>query len=153
MNNQKGITLVELLVVITIMSFAIFVPMSLFNLSIKTEKDVRIENELQREARFVIEYITKHVRDGAFFEKEPTVGGDIFLKVENEDSTITSLLQYDSSANKVYLDPEYSSQIISQHIVEFTWDDTSNLLYLKFVLDNIDYEVSTEISKTRIRGI
>jgi len=63
MRNQRGVTLVELLLVIVIMG-AIFVPISMMlNISLKTEKEVSIKNDIQREARFIMEYMTEKMRD------------------------------------------------------------------------------------------
>ena len=63
MKNQRGVTLVELLVIIVIMG-AIFIPISMmFIYSLETEKEVSIKNDVQREARFIMEYVTEKMRD------------------------------------------------------------------------------------------
>ena len=55
MKNQRGVTLVELLVIIVIMG-AIFIPISMMLFySLETEKEVSINNDVQREARFIME--------------------------------------------------------------------------------------------------
>ena len=55
MKNERGITLVELLVTLAIMG-AIFIPISMMLLySLETEKEVSINNDVQREARFIME--------------------------------------------------------------------------------------------------
>jgi len=55
--------LVELLVVILIMG-AIFVPISMMlNLSLKTEREVSLKNDVQREARFIMEYMTEKMQN------------------------------------------------------------------------------------------
>ena len=59
MKNQNGVTLVELLVIITIMGI-IFVPISnMLLVSLKTEKEVSIKNDVQREARLIMEMLRK----------------------------------------------------------------------------------------------
>ena len=63
MKNQRGVTLVELLVVILVMG-VIFVPISnLVIISLKTEKEVSIKNDVQREARLIMEYATEKMRN------------------------------------------------------------------------------------------
>ena len=63
MKNQKGVTLVELLVIIVIMG-AVFVPISMMvNYSLETEKAVSAKNDVQREARFIMEYVTEKMRE------------------------------------------------------------------------------------------
>ena len=64
MKNQKGVTLVELLVTVLIMTVILSVITSLVNVALQSEREVTIKNELQREARFMIEQVTEKMRDG-----------------------------------------------------------------------------------------
>lgn len=64
MKNQKGVTLIELLIVILIMVSISSLAFYLFSYGTKMERAVAIENELQREARFIMETISNSVRDG-----------------------------------------------------------------------------------------
>lgn len=61
--NQKGVTLVEVLVTLLLMTLITPVIISLVNLSITTQKEVVINNGLQREARFIVEQVTDKVRN------------------------------------------------------------------------------------------
>jgi prepilin-type N-terminal cleavage/methylation domain-containing protein len=63
MNNQRGVTFVELLVVLLIMG-AVFTPITIMlNLSLKTESEVSIKNDVQHEARFIMEYVIGEMRN------------------------------------------------------------------------------------------
>lgn len=64
MRNQKGVTLIELLIVILIMVGISALAFSLFSYGTKMERTVAKDNELQREARFIMETISNTVRDG-----------------------------------------------------------------------------------------
>lgn len=62
--NQKGVTLIELLVTVLIMTFVLSVSISLVNIAVTSEREVAINNQLQREAKFIIEQVTVKMRDG-----------------------------------------------------------------------------------------
>lgn len=63
MSDQRGVTLVELLVIVLIMG-AIFLPISsLVMVSLNTENEVSSKNDVQREARFIMEYMTDKMRN------------------------------------------------------------------------------------------
>lgn len=69
MKNQKGVTLIELLIVILIMVSISSLAFYLFSYGTKMERAVATENELQREARFIMETISNKVRDGEDIDK------------------------------------------------------------------------------------
>ena len=63
MKSERGITLVELLVIIAIMG-AILAPISMMVIySLETEKDISAKNDVQREARVIMEYMTEKMRN------------------------------------------------------------------------------------------
>ena len=70
MKNQHGVTLVELLVAILIMTVISGVSIMLLNLSLTTESKVSIDNQLQREARFAMERVSETLLDGGTFNYE-----------------------------------------------------------------------------------
>lgn len=73
MKNEHGVTLVELLVTIAIMG-AVFIPISMMvNYSLQTEKDVAVKNDVQREARIIMENITDKMRNKNVYWKEEGV--------------------------------------------------------------------------------
>ena len=80
MKNQRGVTLVELLVIIVIMG-VIFVPISLMlNYSLETEKEVSIKNDVQREARLIMEYVTEKMRDSNIVWNNYGSGSKILIR-------------------------------------------------------------------------
>lgn len=63
MKNQSGVTLVELLVIIAIMG-AILIPISIMGIyALETEKEISAKNDVQREARLIMEYMTEKMRN------------------------------------------------------------------------------------------
>ena len=99
MKNQRGVTLVELLVVILIMG-AIFAPISMMvKYSLETEKDVSGKNDVQREARFIMEYITDKMRNKDVYWYEDGENW-ILCKYDYENlSCPNPLLTYDFTDN------------------------------------------------------
>ncbi|GAE34946.1 PilW family protein [Halalkalibacter akibai] len=96
MANERGITLVELLVVITIMGVITAAVTGLVSYSLKTEKVVSGQNDVQREARFIMEHMTEKMRDTAYWFEDTGTGnwtlekdGTVFLTYVNSDKKIT----------------------------------------------------------------
>ena len=58
MRNQKGVTLVELLVVIAIMGLILVPITNLVQISLKSQQEVSLKNDVQREARLIMETVT-----------------------------------------------------------------------------------------------
>ncbi|WP_209121985.1 PilW family protein [Alkalihalobacillus sp. BA299] len=110
MRNQRGITLVELLVTITIMT-VISVPVFLLvNSTLKVHHETTIDNELQHEARFITQYMSEKMRDGAEFyfssgSWELSKGNDLFIR-------------YDDLSNVVYL--KDGDHELTRHVEFFT---------------------------------
>jgi len=115
MRNQRGVTLVELLVVIVIMG-AIFVPISIMlNLSLETERVVSAKNDVQREARLIMEYMTEKMRDKDTYWYDDGTNW-VLCKYDFETSTWSNpILTYDK-VNKMYLGTT-SGSILSENII------------------------------------
>jgi prepilin-type N-terminal cleavage/methylation domain-containing protein len=114
MRNQRGVTLVELLVVIAIMG-AIFAPISIMvNYSLKTEREVSAKNDVQREARLIMEYITEKMKDKDTYWYD---NGANWILSEYDFKTAkwsNPILTYDKS-NKMYLGTTNGS-VLSENI-------------------------------------
>ncbi|MFV8828747.1 PilW family protein [Alkalihalobacterium sp. APHAB7] len=151
MKNQRGVTLVELLTTIVIMGIITAVIISLLQLSIKSERTVSIDNELQREARLIVEYITTKLRDDNYdlVEEPPDSNNYVLYEfVENDDNQ--QVLKYEN--NKVILLP--SGNVLSENVISFRKDYLTDGEYINFKLKkgNHEYEVSTKIGFVRIRN-
>lgn len=122
MKDQNGVTLIELLVIILIMGI-IFVPISnLVIVSIKSDKEVTVKNELQREARIIMEILTEKMRDNArWVENVP--GSDIYSLKKDTDVFLTYYPERDATniiGGKMI--QGYAGTILSDNII-FNIDD------------------------------
>lgn len=94
-NNQRGVTLVELLVILMIMGAITAVVTGLVTYSLQAEQSVSSKNEVQREARFIMEFMTEKMRDGVKWQEseagklELKHKDDVFMTYLKESSTIT----------------------------------------------------------------
>lgn len=123
MNNQKGVTLIELLIVILIMVGISTLAFSLFSYGTKMERTVATENELQREARFVMETISNAVRDGESINNK--------IVYSNGEIKLTS-----------------NGNVLSKNVKEYKVTEISSgkfKITLVLVSGTHKYEVSTEI--------
>lgn len=118
-SNQKGITLVELLAVIVLM-VAITAPIvSLVFYSLKTEQEVSAKNDVQREARFIMEYMTEKMRDNNVFWIDE--GSKLVLcKIDSETSNCSTeiFLTYDWSIGTISIG--VGGNILSAYITDNT---------------------------------
>lgn len=110
MENQRGITLLELLVTITILTIISTPIFLLLNNTIKVHKETIVENQLQHEARFISQFMSEKIRDGAVFT---FVSGNWTLGKASE-----IFFRYESSENKVYLSD--TENALSSHVDQFT---------------------------------
>ncbi|GLB58380.1 PilW family protein [Cytobacillus sp. NCCP-133] len=123
--NQKGVTLIELLVTVTIMSAVLSVSILLVNVALKSEQEVTVKNELQREARFIAESVTEKIRDGV-------------------------KASYDAEAGKIVFSDGRSLAIETGNIDQFDLSPKRENVYdLHLILNHsdspINYELNTEI--------
>ncbi|MDE5412434.1 PilW family protein [Alkalihalobacterium chitinilyticum] len=109
MRNQRGITLVELLLTITIMGIVSAPVFLLVNSTMKVHQETSIDNQLQHEARFITQYISEKIRDGARIQSsadswELRKGSEVFIR-------------YNHSLNEVYL--KDGDTVLSSHVEHF----------------------------------
>lgn len=137
MKNQRGVTLVELLVIIVVMG-VIFVPISLMlNYSLETEKEVSIKNDVQREARLIMEYVTEKMRDSNIVWNYYGSGSKI-LKDESNPSS-PPLLEYEKNNGSKGIMMK-GNAVLSENITEFTVTENGNLITIKLVIEKLDFE-------------
>ena len=124
--NQKGVTLIELLVTVLIMTFVLSVSINLVNVAVTSEREVSVNNQLQREARFIIEQVTEKMRDGYTASYD-----DVSKTVVFSDGSVLSL---DSGVfiNRLKIS-QRTTTVYDIHLV------------LIHSYKNIDYELNTEI--------
>ncbi|MCL7748096.1 PilW family protein [Halalkalibacter alkaliphilus] len=63
LNNERGVTLIELLVTIVIMVAVTTPIVMMVSLAMNTEREVSVQNDIQREARLIMERVTEKMRD------------------------------------------------------------------------------------------
>jgi len=139
MKNQRGITLLELLVIISIMGF-IFVPISnLVFISLKTEKEVSIRNDIQREARFIMEYVTEEMRDSDVYWNNYGSGSKKLIDY-SANTSHKELIVYErkTDSNKGTL--KKNGIVLSESIKEFTVTKNKELINLKLTVEKHGFE-------------
>jgi prepilin-type N-terminal cleavage/methylation domain-containing protein len=134
--NQKGVTLIELLIVILIMVSISSLAFSLLSYGTKMERTVAKENELQHEARFIMETISNTVRDG---------------------QEISSKIVYSNGEIKLVSGTVLSKNVKSYTVTEqFVDGGTKKRYKVSLILekDAHEYKVTTEVfndSQKRVR--
>ncbi|WP_078430213.1 PilW family protein [Alkalihalobacterium alkalinitrilicum] len=109
MRNQRGITLVELLLTITIMSMISIPVYMLVNSTLKVHQQTSIDNQLQHEARFISQYMSEKIRDGAQIYNTP---GKWELRKDGE-----VFIRYDEVTKEVFL--KDSGHLLSNQVESF----------------------------------
>lgn len=109
--NQNGITLVELLVTIAIMVVVLVPIMTMVTMFMSTHSEVMESNELQHEARFLIEYMENKMINGATWDES-----SLRLSTESGDP----ILRYDNGDNKVEMVPPEGSYVFTEHVNIFS---------------------------------
>lgn len=145
MNNQRGVTLVELLVTLSIMVIVTTPIVTFVSLFLTTHQDVSESNELQHEARLITEYLTQKVRDGASWNGT--------VKKLISDQRVE--MWYDES-NRRLLRGDSGSHVLSEDVETLTVQDDGKKLTVYLVLEKEGfgrrYELKTTIYK-RVKQI
>jgi prepilin-type N-terminal cleavage/methylation domain-containing protein len=137
MSNQRGVTLVELLVTITIMVVVLAPIITLVTVVLTTHNDVSESNELQHEARLIIEYMTLKVRDGASWD--PTT-----KKLVSESQVE---MWYDENNGRLFRG-DTGSNVLSEDVQLFSVHDNGNKLTVHLVLYKGAFETQYELNTT-----
>jgi len=75
--NNKGFTLVELLVSMAIFVTSVVAISTLFSYSNRTQMSTKVISEVQSDARFAIEVISQHIRRSSIYYNSAQYGGEI----------------------------------------------------------------------------
>lgn len=143
MKNQRGVTLIELLVIIVIMG-AIFVPISMMLIySLETEKEVSIKNDVQREARFIMEYVTEKMRDSNIVWD--TYGSGSKELIDESNLSLPPLLKYEKNSGSKGIMMK-GSVVLSENIKEFTVTENNSktMITIKLVIEKSGYELKLQ---------
>jgi prepilin-type N-terminal cleavage/methylation domain-containing protein len=136
--NQRGVTLVELLVTISIMVIVLVPIVTVVSKFLGTHQEVMGANELQHEARFIVEYFSDKVKNEAEWvhsSNQLVLNGNVEL-------------WYDSSSHRI-LRGEEGSYAFSQNVQRFDVTVSGDQIELHLVLNeestNENYELRTII--------
>jgi len=99
---KKGFTLIELLVAITVFMVVIFVVLGLFVASLKAQRKVLAQQNIQDNARYLMGFIAKELRMSEIDSVSPTVLNITrYGEVQNGVSVV-----YSFASNGIYRDGE-----------------------------------------------
>lgn len=148
MKNQRGVTLIELLVIIVIMG-AIFVPISMMLIySLETEKEVSIKNDIQREARFIMEYVTEKMRDSNIYwdtiDPEPVNKTRILYSFE-DIGLPNKILHYTKNEDGTGI-MSIEGMDVSENVKEFTVTENKSktMINIKLIIEKSGYELKLQ---------
>jgi len=143
--DNRGVTLIELLVSISIMSIVLTMVLGFFSYSVKSNKYDDTQWQIQQDARRGIQQITKDVRqsiaisvsdDQRKLTLSQQMGGNIIFYISN---------------NKLYREVNSAKNPVINNAKDifFTWDDVDKVLYVQLTTKKIgadnEYSVSTKL--------
>ncbi|MDT8859511.1 prepilin-type N-terminal cleavage/methylation domain-containing protein [Alkalihalobacillus sp. MEB130] len=143
--NQRGFTLVEVLVVIVILGLFLPVAYSLISYTMDGQRQVIAENEVQIEARRIMEYMTEKMRDDARWVGE----SDSNMKlVKNE--TVWLIYEKEGTLGNMRL-PGANGRVLSQSIETFivTESDSSTQVKLEITKPRASIVLESTIHYSR----
>lgn len=113
MNNQKGVTLIELMLTITLFT-AVLTPLTaIVYYMLTTQQDVVHQNELQHEARFIMEHFSNKLREGARWD-----GNEKKLIMLDTGGQPVTVLWYDDARRRILFGEE-GAYVASEHVERF----------------------------------
>ncbi|WP_313801063.1 prepilin-type N-terminal cleavage/methylation domain-containing protein [Cytobacillus sp.] len=148
MKNEKGVTLVELLVVILVMGIIIVPISNLVIITLKTEKEVSIKNDVQREARLIMEYVTEKMRDNNITWYQSNDGSGSMKLIDGSNKKV--LLEYEERAGSKGMIKK-DGIVLSENIKEFIVSGHENPLKVKLIIEKsgFAFELKSEVIRER----
>lgn len=113
LSDKKGITLIELLMTIAIMSILMGAIITVVQYALSTNKEVMERNQLQHEALFIMEHMSNKMRQGATWEEAEN------QLVFKEDGEVNEVLIWHDATGERILFGESGSYVASDHVVHF----------------------------------
>lgn len=148
MKNEKGVTLVELLVVILVMGIIIVPISNLVIITLKTEKEVSIKNDVQREARLIMEYVTEKMRDYNITWYQSNDGSGSMKLIDGSNKKV--LLEYEERAGRKGMIKK-DGIVLSENIIEFIVSGHENPVRVKLIIEKsgFEFELKSEVIRDR----
>lgn len=111
--DNSGLTLIEILAVIVILSVISIIIMNILINSSKTHKDQVIENHQLVDVTYVSKVLTKDIRKSTYYEK---LGNYSNFKIVSSITDEEYHYEYNDSTNKIYR----NGVLLAEHIIEFS---------------------------------
>jgi prepilin-type N-terminal cleavage/methylation domain-containing protein len=128
MTNQKGVTLLELLLAVSIMG-VIIIPLTMAcGYLLQTYRDVGCKNELQHEAQLIMEYLSSQIRAGAYWDAEHQK-----LLLQQEGGSPQTVLRYDEFSKSIVGSAD--SMVLSNNVEFFEVTPIPAPSQRRFVVD------------------
>lgn len=102
LKNNKGFTLIELIISLGITSFLALMIMSFFTVNLKSFSKIRYDAELQFQAQYILNFITKRVMESKNIEDIKN-GYESVIKTKDEYTISNLSLRYGDDSNNCYL--------------------------------------------------
>lgn len=111
MNNERGITLLELLLAISIMGVIITPLTMLSGYLLQSYRDIGCRNELQHESQLIMEFLSEQIREGASWDFD-----HMQLK-QGDGGSAQTVFRYDATTGTVYATADELA--LSSQVAEF----------------------------------
>jgi prepilin-type N-terminal cleavage/methylation domain-containing protein len=96
MNNERGVTLLELLLAVSIMGVIILPLTMLSSYLLQSYRDIGCRNNLQHESQLIMEYLSVQIREGASWDFDQK------QLIKRDGGSEELVFRYDAAARTVY---------------------------------------------------
>jgi len=128
MNNEQGITLLELLLVVSIMGVIITPLTMLSGYLLQSYRDIGCRNELQHESQLIMEYLSEQIREGAYWDFD-----QLELWKQGNGGSAQLVFRYDAANRTVYATADQLA--LSSQVAEFAVIPLPSPTRNRFVVD------------------